>query len=229
MHAITVVRKLLGPFQVNTYVVVCPQTGQSAIIDPAGDPESLLAILEERAATAVMILNTHGHPDHVLANAALRETLGVDVWMHGEDSGLFADAPEISELEHETGLVVDTLADRLLTHGQRLELGMRRIQVIHTPGHTPGSCCFLIDDQLFTGDTLFVGDVGRTDLKGGSLTRLIDSIATRLLPLPNDTAIWPGHHYHIASERQAESQQAPSTLGREKRENPYITDFILDP
>lgn len=220
MRDIRIIRLPLGPFQVNTYIVKCRKTGISAIIDPAGDPQTIMEALKREKAVAGLILNTHGHPDHVLANAALKTALGVPVCMHAEDSGFFIDSPEIDALEQQTGLTVDTEADRLLTDDERLALGGVTIQVLHTPGHTPGSCCFLVTGHLFTGDTLFVGDVGRTDLKGGSLDVLIRSIETKLMGLADDIRIWPGHDY---------GDQATSTMDREKKENPYITDFILDP
>jgi hydroxyacylglutathione hydrolase len=219
MNAIKIIRLPLGPFQVNTYLVICRSSSRAAIIDPAGEPQTIIDTLLRETAAPCMILNTHGHPDHVLANAALRAALDVPVWMHAEDNGFFADSPEIKDLEGQTGLTVDTVADRLLTDGEQLQLGTATIRVLHTPGHTPGSCCFLVAGHLFTGDTLFVGDAGRTDLKGGSLDRLISSIETRLLDLPDNTRIWPGHDY---------GDRPGSTMGREKKENPYITDFILD-
>ncbi|MBC2712649.1 MAG: MBL fold metallo-hydrolase [Desulfosarcina sp.] len=220
MSAIKIIPLPLGPFQVNTYIVTCRETGQSAIIDPAGEPETIIDTLKREKATPCLILNTHGHPDHVLANAALKAALEVPVCMHAEDSDFFSDSPEIGDLERQTGLTVDTVADRLLTDDDRLQLGAATIQVLHTPGHTPGSCCFLVAGHLFTGDTLFVGDAGRTDLKGGSLDRLIRSIENKLFGLADDTRIWPGHNY---------GNRPTSTMGREKIENTYITDFILDP
>ena len=227
MHAIKIVALPLGPFQVFTYILACRKTGDGAIIDPAGDPPAILVALARENVTPRMILNTHGHPDHVLANAALKAELDVPVWMHAEDNGLYADAPDVAEIEQQTGLTVDTTADRMFSDGEQIVLGETEIHVLHTPGHTPGSCCFLVDGHLFTGDTLFVGDVGRTDLKGGSLDQLIQSIETKLLDLPDNTCVWPGHDYNInASIPQGE---APTTIGKEKQENPYITDFIIDP
>ncbi|GAB6905338.1 Beta-lactamase domain protein [Desulfosarcina cetonica] len=220
MAAVTIIRLPLGPFQVNTYIVICHQRGQAIIIDPAADPQTIIDTLDAQGAVASRILNTHGHPDHLLANAALRRALDIPVYMHAADSGLFADDPGIRLLEQQTGLTVDTIADRPLNDGQILRLGATPLEVLHTPGHTPGGCCFLVDGQLFTGDTLFVGDAGRTDLEGGSLDQLIHSIETRLLPLPDTTVIWPGHDYGTTPT---------STLAREKQENPYITDFILNP
>ncbi|BBO74255.1 MBL fold metallo-hydrolase [Desulfosarcina widdelii] len=227
MDAIKIIALPLGPFQVFTYILACRKTGDCAIIDPAGDPTAIVAALAREKGTPRMILNTHGHPDHVLANAALKEELDVLVWMHAEDSGLYTDAPGVTELEQQTGLTVDTTADHMFSDEERIVLGEAEIRVLHTPGHTPGSCCFLVDDHLFTGDTLFVGDVGRTDLKGGSLEQLIHSIETKLLDLPDNTCIWPGHDYNI--DTSIPRVEAPTTLGKEKQENPYITDFILDP
>lgn len=220
MNTVTVIPLALGPYRVNTYIVVCRKTAQCAIIDPAGEPQVIMETIAKESAEPRLILNTHGHPDHVLANAALKTVYDIPVCMHTADAGLYADAPEVANLENETGLTMDTAADRLLADGERIELGVLCFRVLHTPGHTPGSCCFLVDGNLFTGDTLFVGDAGRTDLKGGSLDQLIHSIATKLLDLPDDTRIWPGHDY---------GEQPTSTMGREKKENPYITDFILDP
>jgi len=106
-----------------------------------------------------------------------------------------------------------------LKDGDLLEVGTLMIKVIHTPGHSPGSVCFYVEGNLFTGDTLFVGAAGRTDLTGGSLDTLIESIEKKILALPEGTVIWPGHDY---------GDRPTSTIGREMEENPYITDFILD-
>lgn len=220
MNTIKITLLPLGPFMVNTYIVACRETGRSVIIDPAGEPQTIIGTLNREKSTPLLILNTHGHPDHVLANAALRAALGIPVCMHAEDSGRFADSPEIIDLERQTGLRVDTVADRLLTDDEQIQVGAAAIRVLHTPGHTPGSCCFLVAGHLFTGDTLFVGDAGRTDQTGGSLNRLIWSLKTKLLELEGNTRIWPGHDY---------GNRPSSTMGQEKKENPYITDFILDP
>ena len=227
MNRITIIPLKLGPYQVNTYIVICQETGASIIIDPAGAPRTILDTLDRERASPLLVLNTHGHPDHVLANAALKAALNIPVCMHAADSGLYADSPEVAALEAQTGLTVDTSADRLIGDGDQIPMGETMIRVLHTPGHTPGSCCFLVEGHLFTGDTLFVGDVGRTDLKGGSLDRLIRSIAEKLIGLPDDTRIWPGHDYHLDAPSEIAGDEL-ATLGREKRENPYITDFILD-
>ena len=200
----------IGPDRVRTYVTACRRTGQCAVIDPGGDTARLCGLIAENGLSARYILNTHGHGDHVLGNRDLKTALNVPVCMHGKDEDFFGG--QFNQ--------ADARIDIRLAHGDRLPLGECTVQVIHTPGHTPGSVCFLSGNHLFTGDTLFVGDAGRTDLPGGSLTKLVASLEKHIISLPEDTVIWPGHDY---------GETPTSTIGREKRENPYITDFILDP
>lgn len=209
----------IGPFQVMTYLVGCPNTGEAAVIDPAGDPEGIRDALEERGWTAKLILNTHGHPDHVLANRPLKDLLGCPTAMHEADDAFFSERGIREGVLRELGMPGPDPVDRRLKDKEVLRVGDLLIEVIHTPGHTPGSCCFRVGGHLVTGDTLFVGAIGRTDLSGGSLDTLLSSIETRLLGLPPETAIWPGHDY---------GETPVSTVGRECEENPYITDFILD-
>jgi glyoxylase-like metal-dependent hydrolase (beta-lactamase superfamily II) len=212
-------RLSVPPYDVQTYLVACTQTRRGAVIDPAGDEENLLKIIREEGIDVRYILNTHGHADHVVANRLLKQHLNAPVCMHEADDRFFAD-PRVREAsEKELGLPPPQPADRLLKDGETLALGMLTIGVIHTPGHTPGSVCFMVDGNLFTGDTLFVGAVGRTDLTGGSFDTLLDSLSQKLIVLPPETVIWPGHDY---------GESPTSTIAREIRENPYITDFILD-
>lgn len=213
-----ILRRVTGDYTVNTYVVSCPETRECVIIDPGGDAEVLLQILADKGLQAKMILNTHGHADHILANEELKKTLAVPVGMHKEDLEFFS-RPEIREVtEKELGLTAPGTADRVLEDGDIIHVGTLEIQVLHTPGHTPGSVCFLAGANVFTGDTLFVGDVGRTDLAGGSLPTLLQSIREKLLDLPKETRVRPGHDY---------GETVTSTLAWEMEENPYITDFIL--
>ena len=209
----------IPPFDVNAYLIICPQTRAAAVIDPAGQPERILALAADQEARVALILNTHGHADHVQANAALKAAWAVPVCMHADDDRFFTDPQRREQIERELGMPSAPPADRRLTDGDILELGALRIEVLHTPGHTPGSVCFRVGGHLFTGDTLFVGDVGRTDLSGGSLDRLLASLAQKIIDLPADTVIWPGHDY---------GETPTSTIGRERAENPYITDFLLD-
>ncbi len=209
----------VGSYGVKTYLLICPQTRAAALIDPGGDADKILALIQAEGARVKYILNTHGHADHVVANQQLKSALSAPVCMHEDDDRFFAQAEIQKKTKKELGLPPPDPADQQLNHGQVLSVGALKIAVIHTPGHTPGSVCFLVAGNLFTGDTLFVGDVGRTDLTGGSLERLLESLAHKILTLPKETVIWPGHDY---------GETETSTVGREMAENPYITDFILD-
>ena len=209
----------IGPLQVLTYLVACPKTKEAVIIDPAGEEEKISALIEEEDVTVKYILNTHGHADHVLANQRLKQRLSAPTCMHELDDQFFSQKDARQESSKEFGLLPSEPVDIKLKDGNVLEVGTLKIEVIHTPGHTPGSVCYLVNGDLFTGDTLFVGAVGRTDLKGASLDTLLDSLEKKLLPLPVETIVWPGHDY---------GETPTSTIGREMEENPYITDFILD-
>jgi hydroxyacylglutathione hydrolase len=216
----TIIRQIpIGPLQVLTYLVACPQTKESVIIDPAGEEKKISALIQEEDIKVKYILNTHGHADHVLANQRLRQMLSVPTCMHELDDQFFSQKAVREESSREFGLPSSEPVDIKLKDGDVLEVGNLKIRVIHTPGHTPGSVCYLVNGNLFTGDTLFVGAVGRTDLTGASLDTLLDSLERQLLSLPSNTIVWPGHDY---------GETSTSTLGREKEENPYITDFILD-
>ena len=209
----------VGGFQVFTYIVACPETRKAVVIDPAGEEERVLSLIREEAFLTEYILNTHGHPDHILANEHLKKALSVPTCMHALEIQFFSQK-EIRDLTaKELGLEPPGAADVALKEGDVLRVGAIEIKVIHTPGHTPGSVCYLVEGNLFTGDTLFVGAAGRTDLVGGSLEMLLDSIENKILNLPKETILWPGHDY---------GDTPTSTLGRELEENVYITDFILD-
>ena len=211
-------RIVVGSYRVNAYLVTCSKTLETAIIDPGGEGELLIRTIRDEGLVPVHILNTHGHADHILANRELAEAFSIKTSVHEEDANFFA-RPEIMEKSaKELGLPVAGPVDIKLKDGELVTLGSLKMEVLHTPGHTPGSCCFLIEGNLFTGDTLFVGDVGRTDLVGGSLDILLNSIRKKIMPLPETTVIWPGHDY---------GETPTSTLAWEMRENPYITDFIL--
>ena len=209
----------MEPFQVLTYVVACPQSLDAVIIDPAGDEDKLLALIETKSFHVKYILNTHGHADHVLGNPKLKNLLNIPVCIHEADEIFFNDPSVREKSSLGLGLLPPDPADIKLKDRDVLEVGTLNIEVIHTPGHTPGSVCYLMGENLFTGDTLFVGAAGRTDLIGGSLNTLIRSIEKKLIVLPKQTIIWPGHDY---------GESPSSTIGREMEENPYITDFILD-
>ena len=215
---VNIIQTVTGSYQVNTYLVSCPETREGFIVDPGGDAEKIKQMVMDNSIKVKYILNTHGHADHILANKELKDAFAVPVCMHRADAEFFI-KPEIQKIsEKELGLAAPGSTDIKLNDGDLLKVGNLEILVIHTPGHSPGSVCFLVEGNLFTGDTLFVGDVGRSDLVGGSFDTLLQSIKEKIIVLPGDTTVWPGHNY---------GEPPTSTLAWEMEENPYITDFIL--
>ena len=180
-----------------SYIVGCETTRKGLVIDPGPDPDIIVAAVEEEGLTIAMIVNTHGHGDHTAGNAALKARTGAPVLIHQGDAHLYPQA------------------DRLLSRETTLSLGQITFEVIHTPGHTPGGICLYAQGNLFTGDTLFVGDSGRTDLPGGDRPTLGASIR-RLMRLPDETVVWPGHDY---------GPSASSTIGWEKRHNVNAREY----
>lgn len=206
-------RIVTGNYQVNTYITACPVTRKAAIIDPGGESEKIIRIIRENNFFPQYIINTHGHHDHIQGNETLSGYFNIPVCMHSDDI-LFFKKTAISGDKKYSGILA---VDIELHHNDTLDIGKIPLQVLHTPGHTPGSVCLYTEGTLFSGDTLFVGDAGRTDIPGGNLDTLIGSIQNHLLALPPDTAIYPGHDY---------GETPYSTLAREIKENIYITDFI---
>jgi hydroxyacylglutathione hydrolase len=213
---LTIIAEEVGPLKVLTYLVACPPTREALLVDPGGPAPRLAARLQQEGWRLRWILNTHGHGDHIAGNAVWAAATGARIVMHPLDWEFFR-RPEIMELTAREGFPPPERVDLLLEDGHRLALGSHLATVLHTPGHTPGSLCLYFPGELFTGDTLFVGAAGRTDLPGGSLAQLLESLEQKLLPLPDDTRLWPGHDY---------GEGASSTLGQEKETNPYLTDFF---
>ncbi len=199
-------QRAVGPLQVFTYLVQCTATGEAVIIDPGGDEDQLAQWAADEGVHVKLVCNTHGHGDHVAGNERLCRLLDVGCALLGQEADFFG---------------LDRTLDcpiRRLSDGEEVRVGDLSLEVRHTPGHTPGGVCFHTPGHLFTGDTLFVGAVGRTDLQGSSMRALLDSIKTQILPLDDETVVWPGHDYGDTST---------STVGRERVENPFITDLIL--
>jgi hydroxyacylglutathione hydrolase len=205
-----------GPLQVNSYLVAGEDSGEALLIDPGGPSPELSAKLRQEGWRLRWIVNTHGHADHIAGNDLWAAATGAQIVIHRLDWEFFR-TPAMQAAARAEGFPALTRADVLVADGHLIPLGGCQIQVLHTPGHTPGGICLFCPGQLFTGDTLFVGAAGRTDLPGGSLTQLIASLEEKIMPLPDDTRIWPGHDY---------GETPTSTLGEEKLNNPYLTDFF---
>jgi hydroxyacylglutathione hydrolase len=202
----------LGADKVFSYILACEATRQAVIIDPCGDEEQLLAAIQKLQLQPLFIVNTHCHPDHTCGNQIIREATGASIVRHEADELLLQD-PEAKEYFNRQGFPPSPPADKIVKDGDRLEFGKYILKIIHTPGHSPGSICLSVDNNLFTGDSLFVGAAGRVDVPGGDFTTLVESLAAKIAVLPDETIIWPGHDYGDAKT---------STVGREKKENPYL-------
>ncbi len=206
----------VGSLEVITYLVACPVSREALVVDPGGPAPALLARLEQEGWRLRYIVNTHGHADHIAGNDFWAARTGAPIVMHHLD-GEFFQRPEMQDQARAEGFPPLTRVDLPVDDGHLLTLGAWQAKVLHTPGHTPGAICLFFPGHLFTGDTLFVEAAGRTDLPGGSLDLLIQSLEQKIMPLPDDTRIWPGHDY---------GGTATSTLGEEKLNNPYLTDFF---
>ena len=207
---------LVGNMQVFCYLVYDEDTMEGILIDPAGDEDKLAAHLERKGVKLAYIVNTHGHADHTCGNDRLKKATGARVVMHKTDDA-FYQMPANQNFARMMGLAPPGPADVRIEDGGELTFGKVKAKFIQTPGHTQGSCCILIEGNLFTGDTLFVGAVGRTDLPGGSFDQLVQSLKMLVSTLPPETVVWPGHDY---------GDRPSSPIGREAGSNPYITDFV---
>ena len=175
------------------YLVVDEVTGKAVLIDPAGDFDRISKKIKQHKAEVVHIINTHGHPDHTMGNAEAVKLTGAKVLIHKEDVFMLRG----------TNYDIDFLKDN-----QSIEFGMSRLNVIHTPGHSGGGICLYTNGCIFTGDTLFTEGMGRTDIGNASQKEIMLSITKKILSFPDDTIIYPGHHY---------GRKPTSTVGEQKR------------
>ena len=201
----------VGTMAVCCYIVGCEDTGQGIVIDPGGDDDKVIDMIKREKISVKYIVNTHGHPDHVCGNARLKEETGAPIVMHEEDITFFA-RPDMKDYFSMLGLPASPPPDKAVKDGDVLEVGNLSFEIIHTPGHSPGGMCLYSKPHLFAGDTLFVGAVGRTDFPGGDMALFMRSIKERLLTLPPETIVWPGHGYGGLQ----------STIGKEKKTNPFL-------
>ncbi|MDX9822228.1 MAG: MBL fold metallo-hydrolase [Syntrophales bacterium] len=201
----------VGAMAVFAYIVGDPESGEGLVIDPAANTEEILQEAKREGLTIRTIVNTHAHPDHTGGNGAMKEKTGAAIVIHEADAQMLLSMP--SAYLRMFGALPSPPADLLVRDGDELKLGGTALTVIHTPGHTPGGMCLYADGAIFTGDTLFVEGVGRTDLPGGSWDVMAAAIREKLFSLPDATVVYPGHNY---------GSSPTSTIGREKSHNPYL-------
>ncbi len=203
-----VIRLVVGPLQVNCFIVADEKTKDAVVVDPGDDAQDILRIIREKELKVRYVVNTHGHFDHVGANKALKDATGAEILIHEGDAPILAYAGKQSAA---FGLkpVSSPPADRYVKHGDIISAGEVSLKVLHTPGHSPGGISLLEQGMVLTGDALFAGSIGRTDLPGGDLMTLLRSIKANLMTLPDDTRVFSGHG-------------PASTIGEERQENPFL-------
>ena len=200
---------VLGMFQTNTYLAINEETNECVIVDPALFSAELKGHILEKGLTPKAVLLTHGHIDHMGGAGEIAGEYGIPIYAHEEELKVLGDARVNLSASFTGPFTLDSVQP--LKAEQALAVAGFSFQIIFTPGHTQGGCCYYEQEAkvLFSGDTLFAGSVGRTDFPGGSTSALIRSIKERLLCLPDDTIVYPGH-------------MQMTTIGNEKRENPFL-------
>lgn len=203
------VKKLVvGDLQTNCYILGDEKSKEGVLIDPGGEPEKIEKLIQDEGLNIKYIILTHGHADHIAALSQLKENTNASILIHPADSDMLVE-PSYN-LSFFTGEnLVCPEADRFLNDGDKITVGALELEVLHTPGHSPGGISLFLDKVIFTGDTLFCEGIGRTDLPGASHTQLLHSIKNKILKKPDDTVVYPGHG-------------PETTIGEEKRNNPWI-------
>lgn len=193
---------LAGNYEENCYILLDENSKDCAVIDPGGNSRIIISEIDKLKGNVKFILLTHGHSDHTGAVAQVRDKFNCPVYISEKDYEYIKSNVDIFGRPEENG-------DKFLKEGDLLSFGSTSIKCIETPGHTPGGLCFLIENELFTGDTLFYGSIGRTDFVGGDYAALIKGIEEKLLILPDNTVVYPGHG-------------PKSSIGFERANNPYL-------
>lgn len=200
---------VVGQVQTNCYVVINDETKECFVVDPGASAKQLAERIRKDELNPVAILLTHGHFDHAGAAEELAKEFGVKIYAHEAEEDTLKDSNK--NVSWMVGANEVYHADIFLKDEQELEIAGFEIKVFHTPGHTEGGCCYYLKEEgvLFSGDTLFAQSVGRTDFPGGSMSAIVRSIKDKLMTLPEDTVVYPGHN-------------DPTTIETERMYNPYL-------
>jgi hydroxyacylglutathione hydrolase len=205
-----IIEKLeLSPFGTNCYIVGDEPENEGIIIDPGSEADRILKRVENLGLEIILILLTHGHPDHISALREVKEAIDADIAIHTDDAMFLQGGRAFGGTSFGFSPQAPPPPDRLLKGGDSIDIGKLHFLVIHTPGHTPGGICLLGEGVVFTGDTLFNFGIGRYDMPGGNGRQLMDSIYTKLMVLPDSTIVYPGHG-------------PETTIGTERRGNPFL-------
>ncbi len=201
----------VGNYSVYCYLIGDEESREALLIDPADDTDRLVSEATSHGLTIKYIVNTHAHVDHIMGNAEMVKKTGAKIIIHEEDAPLLVRQP------HDLLIMFKAKpsppADIQVKDNDVIQVGKIGLKVLHTPGHSPGGICLYADGKVFTGDTLFVGSVGRTDFPGCSWEVMEASIRKKLYTLPGDTAVYPGHNY---------GSTPSSTIQYERRHNPFV-------
>lgn len=202
-------RLVVGSLSANCWIVGSKAAGEGMVIDPGGNAEVIHKAIINSGLDIKVIVLTHGHSDHIAALYEVQDWTGAAVAIHVADADFLEGRGSYSS---QFGISYKTPPppDRLLREGDIIDIGGLSFSVVHTPGHTPGSICLLTEGKVFTGDTLFHRGIGTTLMPGSSRPQLLESIRTRLMVLPDNTIVYPGHGRE-------------TTIGAERRDNPYVT------
>jgi hydroxyacylglutathione hydrolase len=200
----------VGLLEVNCYILGDEETKEAVVIDPGGDEDEILDALNHNKFQLKLIIDTHGHFDHVDANQPLKDATGARIAIHEADAQMLAQ-PSAEAMFFTGNRVRLSQPDILLKEGDVLTFGPYRLRVLHTPGHTPGGISLVLEDHtyVYVGDLLFAGSIGRTDFPGGSFDALINAVRTKIFPLGDNYTVYPGHG-------------PVTTVGQERKYNPFF-------
>ena len=201
----------VSPMVVFAYLLGDPQSGEALVIDPADETEDILALAEKNHLKIKYIVNTHGHVDHISGNNDMKRLTGAEIIIHEGDADKLIKTPASALAMFRAK--PSPPADRTVRDGDTIRIGNISLAVLHTPGHSPGSMSLYLNGMVFSGDTLFVEAVGRTDFPGSSWDQMYNSIQEKLFTLPDETRVLPGHNY---------GSMPTSTIGHEKKYNPFL-------